>query len=86
MAGEIYLVGAVRGLESEGKMVAEAIDDVKPDIIGLSISKESLQAMAEHFENGSELPEPANFEEEMYTVDEDMPIDEQGFIQGYMGD
>ena len=66
MSGEIYLIGAVRGLISEGELIAKAIKDVQPNIIGLSISKESLQAMAEHFESNSKLPEPANFEEEMY--------------------
>ena len=66
MSGQIFLIGAVRGLISQGELVAEAIKDVQPNIIGLSISTESVQAMAEHLDSNSELPEPANFEEEMY--------------------
>ena len=66
MTGQIFLIGAVRGLVSEGELVVEAIKDVKPNIIGLSISTESIQAMAEHLKTNTELPEPANFEEEMY--------------------
>ena len=64
--GQILLIGAVRGLISEGNMVKKAFTDLEPDIVGLSISKESIQAMTEHFKEGKQLPEPANFEEEMY--------------------
>ena len=66
MSGQIFLIGAVRGLISQGELVVEAIRDVQPNIIGMSISTESIQAMAEHLKSNSDLPEPANFEEEMY--------------------
>ena len=62
----ILIMGCVRGLASEGEVVVEAILKHKPEAVGISISKESLQAMAQHFGAGGELPEPANFEEEMY--------------------
>lgn len=62
----ILLMGCIRGLASEGELVHEAVLEHGPDVVGISISKESLQAMAEHFRSKSELPEPANFEEEMY--------------------
>jgi len=66
MVGQIILVGAVRGLASEGERVSEIFQKFKPDVVGISISKESIQAMAEHLNSNNELPEPANMEEEMY--------------------
>ena len=62
----ILLMGCVRGLASEGDWVKNTISEHRPDAVGISISKESLQAMAQHYELGGDLPEPANFEEEMY--------------------
>ena len=66
MSGNILLIGAVRGLISEGEMVVREIKKFEPNLLGISISTESIQAMAEHLESNSKLPEPANFEEEMY--------------------
>ena len=66
MPGQIFLIGAVRGLASEGEKVKNAIEQFKPGVIGISVSKEALQAMAEHISSKKEVPEPANQEEDMY--------------------
>ncbi len=63
---KIFLIGAVRGLISEGEKVKSALERFMPDIVGISISKESIQAMAEHIISEKEVPEPANREEDMY--------------------
>ncbi len=66
MSGNILLIGAVRGLVSEGEVIVQEIKNFEPNVLGISISTESIQAMAEHLESNSKLPDPANFEEEMY--------------------
>ncbi len=68
MPGQIFLIGAVRGLISEGEKVKNAFEQFKPNVIGISTSKESVQAMAEHIASKKEVPEPANQEEEMYIL------------------
>ncbi len=62
----LFLISAVRGLISEGEKVKNTIKQLNPDIIAISISNESIQAMAEHITEKSEIPEPANFEEDIY--------------------
>ena len=66
MTGQILLIGAVRGLISQSEKVKSAFEQFKPNIIGISVSKESIQAMAEHITNNDDVPEPANQEEDMY--------------------
>ena len=66
MTGQILLIGAVRGLISEGEKVKSTFEQFKPNIIGISTSKESVQAMAEHITTNNDVPEPANQEEDMY--------------------
>lgn len=66
MASQIVLIGAIRGLVSEGDKIKNAFERLRPNVIGISISKESIQAMEEHITSEKELPEPANLEEEMY--------------------
>ena len=66
MTSQILLIGAVRGLISEGDRVKNIFEQFKPNIIGISTSKEAVKAMAEHIATNSEIPEPANQEEDMY--------------------
>ncbi len=66
MPGKVLLIGAVRGLIFEGEVVKSAFEQFKPDVIGISTSKEAILAMAEHIANNDDAPEPANQEEEMY--------------------
>ena len=62
----IILIGAVRGLISEGEKVKREFNRFKPNIIAISVSREAIQAMAEHTASKKETPEPANLEEEIY--------------------
>ncbi|MDO9537288.1 MAG: hypothetical protein Q7J68_03105 [Thermoplasmata archaeon] len=57
------IIGAVRGLVSDGKKVATIIESYRPDIVGLSVSKEGLEAMGkmDHTSN-----KPTNVEEKIY--------------------
>ena len=66
MPGQILLIGAVRGLISQGENVKNSFEEFKPNVIGISVSKESIQAMAELIASKKEVPEPANQEEELY--------------------
>ena len=66
MAGEILIVGAVRGLESEGERIASILERAKPDVIGLSVSKEGLRAMEMLGGGDRASSKPANVEEELY--------------------
>ena len=66
MTNQIILIGAVRGLISEGEKVKNAFEQFKPDIICISTSKESIQAMANHITTKKDVPEPAKQEEDMY--------------------
>ncbi len=62
----IYVLGAVRGLVSEGDFAASQVRKLGPNVVGLSISKEAIMAMESHIKEKKRAPEPANFEEEMY--------------------
>ncbi len=41
----IILIGAVRGLVSEGRVIEERLNSISPDVIGLSISPEELRGL-----------------------------------------
>lgn len=65
----LMIVGAVRGLVSEGERVEELIQKEMPDVIGLAISKEGLTAMREHLERNETNDAPLeNMEEEVYVA------------------
>jgi pheromone shutdown protein TraB len=65
----VVLIGAVRGLVSEGERVANVLKESKPEAVGLAISKEGLQAMKEHMETAEEKKaELENIEEEIYVA------------------
>lgn len=66
MPGQIVLLGAVRGLNSAAEKVKSTFERFSADVIGISISKEAIQAMAEHIASKNDVPEPANQEEYMY--------------------
>jgi len=59
----VFLLGVVRGLESERAVVREALGESSADAIALSISDEEMKAL-ELYEKG-EVP-PSNFEEDVY--------------------
>lgn len=63
-AGELTLVGAVRGLKSEGDRVASIIREICPDAVGLAVSREGLEAMAGLAVEAK--AEPSNTEERAY--------------------
>ena len=42
---DIIILPTVKGLVSEGEIAAEVIREVRPDAVGISISKEELQAL-----------------------------------------
>ncbi len=60
---QVRLLGAVKGLVSEGPRVVEAIETLRPDVIALTISPEELTALRAFQGEGAE---PANYEEEVY--------------------
>jgi len=66
MTDQILLIGAVRGLISEGERVKNTFEEFNPNIVGISTSKEAIEAMAEHIVTNNEIPESANQEEDMY--------------------
>ena len=65
MASEVVIVGAVRGLASEGGRVCSVMEQSNPDMVGLCVSKETLEGMAAP----GLVPEkarPCNIEEHIY--------------------
>lgn len=66
MTGEIFIVGAVRGLVSEGERVFSTIQSLRPNIIAVSVSKEGLAAMKKAAVPETACAEAANIEEEIY--------------------
>lgn len=61
----VLVLPVVRGLPSEGTAAAHAVEFVSPDVVGLSIAPEELEALRT-YEGGP--AEPANFEEEIYVA------------------
>jgi len=66
MFGRVFIVGAVRGLASEGERVFSIIKNNKPAVVGLSVSKEGMMTMKELANAETANPEPDNIEEEIY--------------------
>lgn len=64
--GKIYLVGAVRGLASEGERAVKAIEELKPDVLAISVSGEGLEAM--RGSDQSSEAQATNPEEEVYIA------------------
>ena len=61
----VRVLPAVRGLPSEIEMVRDAIDEVRPAVVALSIGPEELETL--RYFDGGPLP-PENFEEEIYVA------------------
>jgi len=66
MAGELFIIGAVRGLVSEGERVRAAIAKHRPEAVGLAVSKEGLAAMNSPAGPGPGDAKPQNPEERAY--------------------
>ncbi len=49
----IYVLPVIKGLVSEGKKVRETITELRPDAVGVSISKEELEGLRSY--NGEEI-------------------------------
>jgi len=58
----IYFVDVVRGLKSEANRVKLAIEDVKPDIIAMSVSKEEIEGLRDYIKEPYEV-EMSRYEE-----------------------
>lgn len=63
-ASRVHVMPVIRGLVAEGHAVRSAIAELSPDGIGLSISREELEALRS-FEGGNVPPD--NVEEEVYV-------------------
>jgi len=59
---KIYFVDVVRGLKSEAARVKLAIEDVKPDIIAMSVSKEEIEGLKDYIKEPYEV-EMSRYEE-----------------------
>lgn len=44
----LYFLGVVRGLKQEADRVLKAVDDIKPDILAMSISKEEIEGLRDY--------------------------------------
>jgi hypothetical protein len=66
MPGKVFIVGAVRGLSSEGKRVCSIIENTKPGAVGMAVSREGLMAMKDPANSEIENIEPSNIEEKIY--------------------
>jgi hypothetical protein len=65
----VVLIGAIRGLVSEGERVKDIIRSNRPSVIGLAISAEGLAAMEEHLKSADDTnAELENLEEEIYVA------------------
>ncbi len=60
----VHVMPAIRGLVSEAATVRAAISEVSPEAVGLSISREELEALRSY--GGGNAP-PDNVEEEVYV-------------------
>jgi len=58
----IYFVDVVRGLKSEANRVKLAIQEVKPDIIAMSVSKEEIEGLRDYIKEPYEV-EMSRYEE-----------------------
>lgn len=65
MPGRVFLIGAVRGLESEGGRVSAAIARIRPGVVALSLSREGMEALGK-LEGATADQAAANPEEEAY--------------------
>jgi hypothetical protein len=65
MPGQVFIVGAVRGLTSEGERVFSIVQSKQPAVVGISVSKEGLKAMNESA-NSDGNAGAVNIEEEIY--------------------
>ncbi len=65
---DVMIVGAIRGLVSEGNWVSTLIRDRRPEVVALSISKEGLAAMGLHLSSEDEEAGLDNLEEEIYVA------------------
>jgi len=59
---KIYFVDVVRGLKSEANRVKLAIQEVKPDIIAMSVSKEEIEGLRDYVKEPYEV-EMSRYEE-----------------------
>jgi len=59
---KIYFVDVVRGLKSEATRVKLAIQDVKPDLIAMSVSKEEIDGLRDYIKEPYEV-EMSRYEE-----------------------
>jgi hypothetical protein len=66
MPGQVFIVGAVRGLVSEGERVFSIVQSKLPSVVGLSVSKEGMIAMKDAANPEIKGAGPANIEEEIY--------------------
>ena len=64
----VVLVGAVKGLVSEGERVSGLLRERDPDVIALAISPEGFQAMKAHLRIAEEEAGLDNLEEEIYVA------------------
>jgi hypothetical protein len=67
--GVVQLLGAVRGLVTEGTRIAEMIKEIRPEKVGLSISPESLKALNLYIDAGRGEVGPESVEEEIYILE-----------------
>lgn len=63
-ASRVHVMPVIRGLVSEAESVRAAISEVSPEAVGLSISREELEALRSY--GGGNAP-PDNVEEEVYV-------------------
>ncbi len=64
-AATVSVFPAVRGLPSDGEAVKRAIDQLRPDVVGLSVSPEELEALRAY--RGGNM-EPDTAEDEVYVA------------------
>jgi len=64
-AARVAFLPVVRGLVSEGERVLQAIEQVAPKAVALTVGKEDLESLLGY--DGTDV-EPANWEEELYVA------------------
>lgn len=65
----ILMVGCVRGLVSEGERASCLVKEHEPDVLGFSISAESLQALGAHIRDDKDDVEVDTVDEELYVLE-----------------
>ena len=65
MGSKVYLAGAIRGLVGEEARIATIVERVGPDAVGLSVSREGMEAMKAQNMKSSDA-KPTNTEERVY--------------------